>query len=417
VKKSILFKILIGAFVFFGCQCLIHAQTTPWANWNENILGVKPSWAFGKDDSLIINETNQIPTIDGLETDSCWANAIWQRVNYSWLEAGGNIVSSHDTVVPNPDFSVRFKMTWSSSTNKIYFLVERTDDTIVQGYNPIYNSGTDSSYTNFDMIEIFTDASGPVRNYDTMLSNMSSGSVKTIGTVTVDPRPMHDHTFNNGAYALHMDGSTTAGKSHVMDEPVCAAWPTSTWYTCYGLAPAEYTKYFDIVVKQVGKTSTYVWEFSMSLLDSLINTTTLTVGQRIGFALASGNVNKITTGRQLFVSNIWLPPERRNDGWMDATEFGTLVLAEALPTIIPSASGEATFTLFPNPVSDKINITLPDELEQTTVKVFDLLGETVYSGSFNTDAVSLNVSTLKSGVYFIQVSSGGQIYVSKFQKQ
>jgi hypothetical protein len=409
----------------WGYQNDTFAQAkTPWANWNENVLGVKPSWAFGKDDTLIINETEQAPTIDGNESDPCWASATWHKMNYSWLETGDKIFPTHDTISsPTTDFSVRFKMTWSSTTNKLYVLAERYDQTFLQGYNPTYNSKPDSSYTNFDMIEIFTDALGPRRNYDTMLSNTGSGEVSTIivspgDTVKVDPRPMHDHTFNNGGYAFHMDGSTTTGQSHVMDEPVCTAWPTSTWYNCYNMAPAEYTSHFDISVSRVGTTTEYIWEFSMDLLDSMIKVTPLSVGKTIGFSIASGDVDNFATGRKFFVGNVWLPPNRRNDGWQDLTEFGTVLLAKALPTIIPSATGEATFKIYPNPVSDIINITLPAELSvQTTVNIFNLLGEKVLSDEYNSDNIALNVSNLNSGIYFIQVSSGGQIYVSKFQKK
>ena len=398
-----LLKTFCLAITIFGFQNILFSQSAkPWANWHEDTLGVKPAWAFGKDDTLHINETNNPPTIDGLETDPCWTSPAWHKMNYSWLESQDKIFHNHDTILTSPSvFSVRYKMTWSSSTNKIYFLLERTDDTIVQGYNPKYNSDNDSSYTNFDFVEVFTTAGPPVRTYDTTMSLTSNDQV-------INPRPMHDHTFNNGSYAFHMDGSTTAGASHVMDEPVCKAWDTPTAWTCWSLAPAEYTSYFNIAIARQGSTHTYVWEFSMDLLDSLTSPVSLTTGKVIGFAIASGNINKINVGRQLFAANIWLPPDRRNDSWMDATEFGTLSLDKSLPTLIPSSSGEGTFKVYPNPVSDYVNFSLPSGLAQkVTVKIYSLLGEPVFSDVFNTEDIKLNVSGLLPGVYFLQVSSGG----------
>ncbi|MDP1803157.1 MAG: T9SS type A sorting domain-containing protein [Bacteroidota bacterium] len=71
-------------------------------------------------------------------------------------------------------------------------------------------------------------------------------------------------------------------------------------------------------------------------------------------------------------------------------------------------------SLFPNPATDKINITVPPELENVTLKLFALNGQELdvvaeKDLSNTTNSFSLNFSPMIStGVYFLEVVSGSE---------
>ncbi|MCO4820174.1 MAG: T9SS type A sorting domain-containing protein [Bacteroidetes bacterium] len=74
----------------------------------------------------------------------------------------------------------------------------------------------------------------------------------------------------------------------------------------------------------------------------------------------------------------------------------------------------AQFILAPNPVTDKVQLmNTPANLESITV--LNILGETVATSSIN--ASSINVASLKSGMYWVAIKSAGVTYTQRFIKQ
>lgn len=69
------------------------------------------------------------------------------------------------------------------------------------------------------------------------------------------------------------------------------------------------------------------------------------------------------------------------------------------------------FSLFPNPASDILKIRGYD-FSGYNYKIINLLGETILSGIIENNAIS--VSELNSGIYFLQVSEGANVFVRKF---
>jgi hypothetical protein len=59
------------------------------------------------------------------------------------------------------------------------------------------------------------------------------------------------------------------------------------------------------------------------------------------------------------------------------------------------------FTLYPNPTTGVLNFTLT---ENSTIEVFDVLGNTVESKQFNTGSVQVDLSNQPNGVYFVRVN-------------
>jgi hypothetical protein len=73
----------------------------------------------------------------------------------------------------------------------------------------------------------------------------------------------------------------------------------------------------------------------------------------------------------------------------------------------PSTTGvedlsDVTFSVFPNPISDFLNISTSDNIE--SVKVFDMNGRLALSNTYNTSNASLDIRTLEKGIYTIMIN-------------
>lgn len=79
---------------------------------------------------------------------------------------------------------------------------------------------------------------------------------------------------------------------------------------------------------------------------------------------------------------------------------------------IPSIVTTQSFKIFPNPTEDVLNIVT--QLDVENIRIFNVLGEQI----FETDAIIVDVSQLKSGVYFIQIEDNQhQVLTKRFVKK
>ena len=73
------------------------------------------------------------------------------------------------------------------------------------------------------------------------------------------------------------------------------------------------------------------------------------------------------------------------------------------------------FQMFPNPVSNELTISASRNIEGVTV--FNMLGQKVIEQSLSATNGAINVSSLETGAYLLQVTAGGQNGTYKFVKQ
>jgi hypothetical protein len=72
--------------------------------------------------------------------------------------------------------------------------------------------------------------------------------------------------------------------------------------------------------------------------------------------------------------------------------------------------------VYPNPVNNDLYVKLTSNLGgNATYKIHNILGQTVTQGDLKNESV--NVSTLNSGLYFIEISTEGKKGVKRFIKQ
>ncbi|MCE3258470.1 MAG: hypothetical protein K0S12_111 [Bacteroidetes bacterium] len=62
------------------------------------------------------------------------------------------------------------------------------------------------------------------------------------------------------------------------------------------------------------------------------------------------------------------------------------------------------FNSFPNPVSQQLHITLPEQGDYT-ISIFDLTGRVIFENSYNTSKMEVDLSGFKKGIYSLKVSS------------
>jgi len=75
------------------------------------------------------------------------------------------------------------------------------------------------------------------------------------------------------------------------------------------------------------------------------------------------------------------------------------------------------FTLYPNPVTDKLNIYAENESTNLDISLFNIAGQVVLSQTFyNTGTIDLDLSDLRSGLYFVRIQSGDEVISKKIIK-
>jgi hypothetical protein len=78
---------------------------------------------------------------------------------------------------------------------------------------------------------------------------------------------------------------------------------------------------------------------------------------------------------------------------------------------------ESQLTIYPNPTTDIININLESiTADGANVRVFDAFGRELISSTTQDSRLSIPVSTLSPGTYFIEIKSGAKLIRNKFTK-
>ena len=76
-----------------------------------------------------------------------------------------------------------------------------------------------------------------------------------------------------------------------------------------------------------------------------------------------------------------------------------------------------SFEMYPNPVSDVLNIQLPTGTEKAEVSVFDYTGRLVSSKTISSNDTGIDVQQISKGIYMIRVATNTKIGVQRFIKK
>jgi hypothetical protein len=249
-------------------------------------------------DTLDIYECAELPVIDGEANDPCWGPLAWQTIDMVWIPWNGSVTEE--------DFTGKFKVAWSSQTNMLYFLVQVTDDVIVDHYQP----GITKEIHQFDIIEVFID------------EDRSRG------------RHVFDTPTENAenAFAYHIwvefPDQGQVSKNYRVEDLAGTSWND--------MISIVYTDHIgDLALKENNKV--YTWEFSLKVYDdSYIHSNpeasrvTLAKGKQMGLSLAycdNDDLNENPAKRDNFYGSVYVPESANNSHWEDAEHFGFARLA------------------------------------------------------------------------------------------
>lgn len=215
-----------------------------------------------------IKKAEITPNIDGKMDDPAWKEEQWYSIGQNWI----------GTYPESKDYLGRYKTTWTPEA--LYVLVEIRDDVLYDQYKDPFKLWWDD-----DCVEIFIDAD-------------NSGG---------------EHQYNNNAFAYHI-----ALDGNVIDLDA-------------NKKPILYNNH--ITTKRITNNNVTVWEHEVILYDDTYeegkanDALVLRTGQKIGFAIAY-NDNDGSTERENMMGSVFVPGEDKNQGWINADIFGTLLLVE-----------------------------------------------------------------------------------------
>lgn len=75
----------------------------------------------------------------------------------------------------------------------------------------------------------------------------------------------------------------------------------------------------------------------------------------------------------------------------------------------------STLSIYPNPVDEELRVSF-DKEGTFDLRVLDINGKTVYRTKFNLSR-SLNIESLESGIYFLEIETGSNVITKKFIKR
>ncbi|WP_462281148.1 T9SS type A sorting domain-containing protein, partial [Salinivirga cyanobacteriivorans] len=115
----------------------------------------------------------------------------------------------------------------------------------------------------------------------------------------------------------------------------------------------------------------------------------------------------------------FLNPANNSDGeafglYVALPSGGQLVALSAVG-IFDNPQSTISLNVYPNPTSDRLNIASDSSIEK--VEIFNAQGQIVIQRAANADKLSLNISDLTEGTYFVRVQSNNNVGVERIIKQ
>jgi hypothetical protein len=185
-----------------------------------------------------------------------------------------------------------------------------------------------------------------------------------------------------------------------------------------------FNKYYDVVASQGGDvmynvTGALTNNATVAAVDEAGTSTTFTLPEATAY---SANINAIGDKWKTFNGQAYSIPEKTyyvktSDNKiyrMYFTSFAggstgniTFKFKDVTPTAGVGEFNKASFSVFPNPTTDR-NVTINHNLDaKGTVNVFTLTGANVFSGELNNSgSQNLNLSSLSAGMYIVKIEAG-----------
>eukprot|EP01096_Ripella_sp_DP13-Kostka_P018261 TRINITY_DN9824_c0_g1_i1.p1 TRINITY_DN9824_c0_g1~~TRINITY_DN9824_c0_g1_i1.p1 ORF type:complete len:923 (+),score=-62.36 TRINITY_DN9824_c0_g1_i1:2854-5622(+) len=338
---------------------------------------------------------------------------------------GAAYVDSNDTTAPTAPTNLAASGTTGSTTNLTW--TASTDNVGVTGYDiyqgtTLKGSSTTTSYTVTGLTALTAysfsvkakDGAGNVSTASNVVNVTTTAAslnyCNSQGNSTVDERigKVVFGTINNTStgttgYENYTAISTNAARGTGYTITITPVW-TSTVYSEGYAVFIDYNQDGDFA--DAGET---VWTKATSTGATATGTITIPATATLGTTRlrVSMKYNGIPTSCESFSYG------QVEDYSINITASGAIVNQEIAAGLVET-NETARFALYPNPVVDELNVSLTDNTGYT-FRITNTLGQQVSSGELSGNPI--DVRTLKTGLYVIELNNGAKRIVKKFAKK
>ncbi|OHT46610.1 M4 family metallopeptidase [Flavobacterium tructae] len=338
---------------------------------------------------------------------------------------GAAYVDSNDTTAPTAPTNLAASGTTGSTTNLTW--TASTDNVGVTGYDiyqgtTLKGSSTTTNYTVTGLTALTAysfsvkakDGAGNVSTASNVVNVTTTAAslnyCNSQGNSTVDERigKVVFGTINNTStgttgYENYTAISTNAARGTAYTITITPVW-TSTIYSEGYAVFIDYNQDGDFT--DAGET---VWTKATSTAATATGTITIPATATLGTTRlrVSMKYNGIPTSCESFSYG------QVEDYSINITASGAIVNQEIAAGLVET-NETARFALYPNPVVDELNVSLADNTGYT-FRITNTLGQQVSSGALSGN--SIDVRTLKTGLYVIELNNGAKRIVKKFAKK
>jgi hypothetical protein len=310
------------------------------------------------------------------EPGSCTPTAItpYMQVNGTWTQTSSATVASGTTVILGPQPTSGGSWSWSgmaSGTSREVTL------------NPTSSGTATATYTN------------------------ASGCQSTqVFNITVNGGSTTYVTIANRATGLLIDGMgrTSAGST-------CGQYANSgSWNQMWTLETSGAYVYIKnrntgLYIDGRGNSTNgaYAGQWSSATSDNL-QWQRETVGSYVKFknkatGLYLDGMGNTTNGADL---GQWASSTSNNQQWTVTTTTGRMATHSETATVVT----EASLAAYPNPVTDRLTITLPAEMEAASIRVINVSGKVLIREKASGTTHTLDMGHLPAGFYLIRANEG-----------
>ncbi len=324
--------------------------------------------------------------------------ALWDiQFNYNATAATAGDVGMAGVIFFNNEFWVS---KWQSDT--IYRFSATgvlNSEFIIAGLTGVRSLTTDGSY-----IYAGTN-SNTIYKINPTLQQLTPPHITVNASVGINVRfCTYDATLNAGAGGFWIGNFSTNIVALDMSGNTLSTIPAATHglMGMYGAAIDNYTTGgpFLWIFDQSGTSMTTLYQLyaTTGTQTGLVHDVMSDVG------LAQGLSSGLAGGA--FISNLLVPTKITLGGIVQATPNILFGYELSAPTGIDEL-GKDLFSIYPNPTSEVITVNCKGLEKKTTYTIYDLAGKVVLNGTIQNENTSVNVSSIASGSYLLDVLSNG----------
>jgi len=337
-----------------------------------------------------------------LNQTTTWPNASWTLTG---TYNSGNLLLNPTTI----DSNFKFDDNQVANTGDIIYLQSPLID-----LSAAFSAGEKALKISFNLSYALTPATSELIGIEywdadagawTSMPNTSAASGSSVGTYTSCTGVLDDEYFDFSAFTLNQqqnfkyrffynDGGLSKGKG------ACIAAPTVISFSCNAPSSLQVQQIFTdhVVIGWTGNGGSN-WEIEYGLQGFALGTGTVQFTN-----ITSATVNGLTQNTSY---DIYVRADCSGGNQDFYSNYSNKVNFSTTSTLGISNQKIEGFGFYPNPTKD--NMTLKANQNIDKIEVYNLLGQQIMIVQPKVSAYQLNVSNLKTGIYFMKVKVADKI--------